>query len=191
LWITAGAGRIRTLDAADIEISQGTTLRHVNLDAQTATIVALVGIIVGVVGIAIGVIALSKLSRLHRSYSLLRVDEGKETLLDVLSRTREEFAELSDDVKGIDYSLSQLQRGLSIALRHVAVTRYDALDNMGGRYSFSAALVDDYGDGLVITSIHGRSETRSYLKSIVGGVSEIDLSPEEKNAVAAALRGGA
>jgi hypothetical protein len=168
-----------------------TTLRLVNLDAQTATIVALVGIIVGVVGIAIGVIALSKLSRLHRSYSLLRVDEGRETLLDVLARTREEFAELSDDVKGIDYSLSQLQRGLSIALRHVAVTRYDALDNMGGRYSFSAALVDDYGDGLVITSIHGRSETRSYLKSIVGGVSEIDLSPEEKNAVAAALRGGA
>jgi hypothetical protein len=161
-----------------------------NLDAQTATIVALVGIAVGAIGIVIGVIALSKLSRLQRSYALLEVAEGRESYLDVLSRTREEFAELSDDVKGLDYSVGQLQRGLSIALRHIGVVRYDALDNMGGRYSFTAAIVDDYGDGLIITSIHGRSETRSYLKSIVGGVSEIDLSPEEKESVTVALRGG-
>ena len=161
-----------------------------NLDAQTATIVALVGILVGVVGIVIGVVALSKLSRLHRSYSLLEVAEGRDSFLDVLARTREEFAKLSDDVKGLDYTVGQLHRGLTIALRHVAVVRYDALETMGGRYSFSAALVDDYGDGLIITSIHGRTETRSYLKSIVGGVAEIDLSPEEKEAVATALRGG-
>ncbi len=171
-------------------VCSGTTLRHMDLDAQTATIVALVGIVVGAIGIVIGVIALAKLSRLHRSYALLEVAEGRDSFLDVLARTREEFAELSDDVKGLDYSVGQVTRGLSIALRHVAVVRYDALDNMGGRYSFSAALVDDFGDGLIITSFHGRSETRSYLKSIVGGVSEIDLSPEEKEAVTIALRGG-
>lgn len=153
-------------------------------------IVALVGIVVGVVGVAIGVIALSKLSKLQRSYSLLEVAEGRDSFLDILAKTREEFAELSDDVKGIDYSLDQVQRGLSIALRHIAVVRYDALESMGGRYSFSAAIVDDFGDGLIITSIHGRSETRAYLKSIVGGVAEIELSPEEKDAIAAALRGG-
>lgn len=168
----------------------GTTLRHVNLDAQTAMIVALVGIVIGAVGTLISVVALTKLSRLHRSYALLEVAEGRESFLDVLARTREEFAELSDDVKGLDYSVGQLTRGLSIALRHVAVVRYDALDNMGGRYSFSAALIDDYGDGLIITSIHGRAETRSYLKSIVGGVAEIKLSPEEEEAVTIALRGG-
>lgn len=161
-----------------------------NLDAQTATIVALVGVVVGAVGMAMGVIAISKLSRLHRSYSFLEVAEGRESFLDVVSRTREEFAGVSREVKSLDRFVGQLSRGLSIALRHVAVVRYDALDNMGGRYSFSAALVDDYGDGLIITSIHGRSETRSYLKSIVGGVSEIDLSPEEKEAVTLALRGG-
>ena len=161
-----------------------------NLDAQTATIVALVGIVVGAIGILIGVVALAKLSRLSRSYALLQVAEGRESYVDVLARTREEFAELSDDVKGLDYNVGQLQRGLTIALRHVAVVRYDALESMGGRYSFSAALVDDYGDGLIITSFHGRTETRSYLKSIVGGESEIELSPEEKDAVAAALRGG-
>ena len=72
------------------------------------------------------------------------------------------------------------------AMRHVAVVRYDAFGDMGGMLSFSAALFDDNGDGLVISSINGRSETRTYAKSLVGGQSDHTLSPEEKQAIAAA-----
>jgi hypothetical protein len=75
------------------------------------------------------------------------------------------------------------------AIRHVAVVRYDAFGDMGGRLSFSAALLDDSGDGLVITSINGRSETRSYAKGISAGTSEQPLSPEEKQVIAFARRG--
>src|SRR5688500_5375095 len=46
------------------------------------------------------------------------------------------------------------------AIRHVAIVRYDAFGDMGGKLSFSAALHDDNGDGRVITCIHGRRETR-------------------------------
>jgi hypothetical protein len=77
-----------------------------------------------------------------------------------------------------------------MALRHVSVVRYDAFGDMGGRFSFSAALLDDAGDGLVLTSIHGRSETRTYLKGLTSGTSDIELSPEETQAVRIA-RGGA
>ena len=70
------------------------------------------------------------------------------------------------------------------AMRHVAVVRYDAFGDMGGMLSFSAALCDDNGDGLVISSINGRSETRTYAKSLVGGQSDHSLSPEEKQAIA-------
>jgi len=72
------------------------------------------------------------------------------------------------------------------ALRHVAVVRYDAFGDMGGRLSFSAALYDDNGDGLVISSINGRSETRTYAKPLVGRRSEHTLSPEEQEAIDAA-----
>ena len=61
---------------------------------------------------------------------------------------------------------------LADALRHVAVVRYDAFGDMGGRMSFSAALLDDAGDGLVLTSINGRTETRTYAKGVKGGASE-------------------
>jgi hypothetical protein len=72
------------------------------------------------------------------------------------------------------------------ALRHVAVVRYDAFGDMGGRLSFSAALLDDQGDGLVLSSINGRSETRTYAKALVGGQSEHTLSPEEQEAITSA-----
>ena len=75
------------------------------------------------------------------------------------------------------------------ALKHVAVVRYDAFGDMAGQLSFSAALVDDAGDGLVISSIHGRAESRTYAKSVEAGASSSELTPEEKQAVAAARAG--
>ena len=69
------------------------------------------------------------------------------------------------------------------ALRHVGVVRYDAFGDMGGRLSFSAAIYDDEGDGLVLTSINGRSETRSYAKALTGRRSDQRLSPEEEDAI--------
>ena len=75
------------------------------------------------------------------------------------------------------------------ALRHVAVVRYDAFGDMGGLLSFSVALLDDAGDGLVLTSINGRSETRTYAKGVQAGGGEQPLSPEELEAVEQAAAG--
>ena len=72
------------------------------------------------------------------------------------------------------------------AMRHVAVVRYDAFADMGGRLSFSAALFDAQGDGLVISSINGRSETRTYAKALRAHESEQTLSPEEQQAISEA-----
>jgi hypothetical protein len=75
------------------------------------------------------------------------------------------------------------------ALRDVAVVRYDALNEMSGQFSFSLALLDAMGDGVVLSSINGRAETRTYAKPIVGGEGELELSPEEAQAVHTARRG--
>ena len=151
--------------------------------SQTALVVAFLGMAVGVVGVVLGAFALVKLSRLHRSYALLQASEGRETIVDVMGRTIDEFHGLRDDVARVDARLDATRRDLSMALRHVSVVRYDAFGDMGGRYSFSAAMLDDGGDGLVITSIHARSETRTYIKGVVHGESDIMLSPEEQQAV--------
>jgi hypothetical protein len=90
-----------------------------------------------------------------------------------------------------DADLAALRADLGQALRHVAVVRYDAFGDMGGRLSFSAAVVDDRGDGLVFSSIHARGESRTYAKGVVGGASDATLTPEEQQALAAARTGEA
>ena len=76
---------------------------------------------------------------------------------------------------------------VATALRRVALVRYDAFDDLGGRLSFSLALLDEHGNGITLTSITSPSDTRLYAKSLTGGVGEHTLSPEEEQAVRAAL----
>lgn len=78
-------------------------------------------------------------------------------------------------------------------LTNLALVRYDAFSDVAGRMSFSLALLDDHGDGVTISAIAARTDTRVYAKGVSGGKGEHELSPEEQQAVAAALhkqRGG-
>jgi hypothetical protein len=75
------------------------------------------------------------------------------------------------------------------ALRDIAIVRYDALQEMSGQLSFSLALLNAQGDGIVLTSINGRAETRTYAKAVVAGKAAQQLSPEEEEAVRTARMG--
>ncbi|WGX96418.1 DUF4446 family protein [Nocardioides sp. L-11A] len=92
--------------------------------------------------------------------------------------------DLPADAAGLRREVAALRAEAVGALRHLAVVRYDAFDEMGGRLSWSLALLDDTGDGVVLTSIRGRNEARTYAKSVAGWSSEQELSPEEAEAVA-------
>ena len=93
---------------------------------------------------------------------------------------------LPEDVVGLRQEVAALRAEAAGALRHLGVVRYDAFNDAGGRLSWSVALLDDAGDGVVLTAIHGRSEARSYAKSVSGWTSDQPLSPEEESAVSAA-----
>ena len=74
------------------------------------------------------------------------------------------------------------------SLRRVALIRFDAFDGLSGRLSFCLALLDGHGDGIALTSLASSGDTRLYARPITGGASEIELMPEEKQAVRAALK---
>lgn len=90
---------------------------------------------------------------------------------------------LPEDVFGLRQEVAALRTETRDALRHLAVVRYDAFGDMGGHLSWSLALLDDGGHGVVLTSIHGRSEARTYAKSISAWSCEQQLSPEEDEAI--------
>jgi Protein of unknown function (DUF4446) len=75
------------------------------------------------------------------------------------------------------------------ALRDLAIVRYDALQEMSGQLSFSLALLNATGDGVVLSSINGRAETRTYAKPVMAGQGKPELSPEEAQAVQSARLG--
>lgn len=88
-----------------------------------------------------------------------------------------------EDVLGLRQEVAALRAETGDALRHLAVVRYDAFGHVGGHLSWSLALLDDAGSGVVLTSIHGRTEARTYAKSVVGWACESQLSPEEDEAI--------
>ena len=90
---------------------------------------------------------------------------------------------LPEDVMGLRQEVAALRAEAAGALRHLAVVRYDAFNDMGGHLSWSLALLDDSGDGVVLTSIHGRSDARTYAKNLSAWTSQQQLSPEEEEAV--------
>jgi hypothetical protein len=114
----------------------------------------------------------------------------------LLDRRRASSADLADvsdlpeDALGLRHEVAALRAEAAMSLRNLAVVRYDAFDtgsvSSGGGLSWSLALLDDHGNGTVLTSIHGRTEARTYAKSISGWTCEQPLSPEEADAVSRA-----
>lgn len=85
---------------------------------------------------------------------------------------------------GEDHRLAERLGG---AVQRIGLVRYDAFEDMGGRLSFSAALLNASGDGMVITSINGRADTRCYAKPVASAASVHNLSDEEAEAIRLAM----
>ena len=108
--------------------------------------------------------------------------------LDVVVETQKRaITRLEDAVRRLAANERRLGEMLEGAIQHVAVVRFDAFEDMGGRLSFSAALLDSHADGVVITSINGRQEARCYAKRVERGTSIHNLSDEEEQAIREAL----
>lgn len=99
------------------------------------------------------------------------------------------IAQLQEAVRELSREDQRLAGRLTHAVQHVGMIRYDAFDDMGGRLSFSAAFLDAEGNGVVITSINGRQDTRCYSKPVQAGASNYNLSDEEEQAIRQALAG--
>ena len=86
-------------------------------------------------------------------------------------------------VKELDESYSALTKRLRRSIQNVGIVRYNAFDGMGSNQSFSLALLDENGDGFVLTSLYGRNASTTFAKPIKGMQSSYPLSDEEKKAI--------
>jgi hypothetical protein len=160
----------------------------VDLASNTSAALAVVALGAAVLAVATAVGAQLRLSRIQARYRVLWAG-GEKDVTAVLSEQSGQIADLRSDAERLRAQLTRTAGDIEQSLRHVAVVRYDAFGDTGGRLSFSAAIIDDRGDGLVISSIHARGESRTYAKGVVESDSEVTLSPEEQQALVAARTG--
>jgi hypothetical protein len=150
-----------------------------DLDPDQVAAIAIGAAAVALVGLVLAVVLALRIRRMRRQYVVLQQGDDGQSFLDAVTRQNDDVMKMRAEVATLTSAVEALRVDLADAIRHVAVVRYDAFNDMGGRMSFSAALLDDAGDGVVISSINGRTETRTYAKGVKGGASEADLSPEE------------
>ena len=118
---------------------------------------------------------------------MLQSGDGEVSFIDAAARTTRVVEDLRAEVAVLSTGLDDVRADLADAMRHVAVVRYDAFGDMGGRLSLLRRDARRPGDGLVLSSIHGRTETRTYAKGVKHGTSEAQLSPEEEQVVGCPL----
>jgi hypothetical protein len=140
----------------------------------------------------IACVGLMRGMRRARAAQRLVLGEGSERDLIAHSASLQEAFEalqeyLGDVTLRLDERLDGVETALTGAVSHQALVRYDAYNELSGQQSVSIALLDGRRSGVVLTCIHHRDQARVYAKQVRDGRGELELSPEEAEAVRVAL----
>jgi hypothetical protein len=144
-----------------------------------------------VAAVACAAAALLLLVNVYLFMQLRRIRRGQKLVLGSDQQDMVEYAVgLLARVESVEGRAGEVEQGvagigarLDGCLQRRALLRYDALDGTGGRQSVSMALLDSASNGVVLTAIQDREYARIYVKQLVDGQSDLELSPEERKAV--------
>ena len=143
-----------------------------------------------VVLLLIGFMAQSvRLGRAVRGYRELVRDGEAGSLHDRLVGSAEQAVRASERMAEIEQTHAVIDGRSRRSLQHIGLVRFNPFEDTGSDQSFAIALLDDDRDGIVISSLHGRSNTRVFAKPVASGASAHNLSDEETQAIRIAIEG--
>ncbi|HEV2248909.1 MAG TPA: DUF4446 family protein [Candidatus Limnocylindria bacterium] len=153
--------------------------------AQSLAIVAL---FVAVAGLAAWLVLLQRAAgRVRARLRRILSDNGTAGLDEILAAQAARIDQLGGRVDALNALERELEASSRLALQKVGIVRFNPFHDSGGDQSFAIALLDQGGSGVVVSSLHGRAETRLYAKQVAVGHSKQTLSDEEQQAIRAAL----
>ena len=123
-----------------------------------------------------------------KQYKKLKIGEEK-SLIDALEKIFDKLDELYSKGENLFSQLNNLKNDSLKHVQRVAVKRFNPFGDTGSDQSFSLALLSEKGDGVVLSSLHGRSGTRVYAKPVKLAKQDIyELSVEEEDVVKEAMK---
>ena len=154
---------------------------------DTQGIVAIGAAAVALVALLLAAALMVSVRRLRRAQLLVLGAHDQRDIVAHAAGMQDAFEALRQSVEDtagrLDGRLAGTETALQGTLAHRALVRYDAYNELSGRQSVSIALLDDERSGIVLSCIHHRDQARVYAKQMQGGQSELELSPEEAEAV--------
>ena len=135
----------------------------------------------------IGILLLLWNLRLETKLRRLTAGTDKESLDEILLALGNKAHQAEKTSIATQQSLDEYTQRLARSLRGIHTVRYNPFTDVGGNQSFATALVDDHGDGVIISSLYGRERVSVFAKPVEGGTSSYELTDEEKEALAHAL----
>jgi hypothetical protein len=161
--------------------------------SDPAGIVALAAASVAVIALGWAIWLTVRVGRVRADQRTVLGSSGTQDLVAHAAGLQEAFVDLQDRVEEIaqrlDERMSDAELRLDGALAYRALVRYDAYGELSGHQSTTIALLDAERNGVVLSAIAHRDSARLYCKQVVGGEGELELSPEEAEAVRLALAG--
>jgi len=122
--------------------------------------------------------------QLSNHYRRLIGKSKKEDLKEILEKQLVKTIEVAEALAETEKRIHSIESDLPNNLKKVGLVRFNPYREMGGNQSFSLAVLDQEGSGVVISALHSRDSTRVYAKPVVlGKESKYSLSDEEKEAV--------
>jgi hypothetical protein len=163
------------------------------MDQLTTTqgIVALAAAAVAVIALLLATILAFKLRRLRSAQRAVLGADGQRDLVVHAQQLEQGFTDLRDwveeSIEHFERRMQSTEGRLDGCIAYRSMVRYDAYNELSGHQSSSVALLDARKSGVVVSSIVHRDQARLYVKQLHDGEAEIELSPEEREAVDTAL----
>jgi len=130
-----------------------------------------------------------RMKRFEASYISLQTFMNGQQMDMLLQENLSKVTELEQNLEECKVRLNPIELKLKASVDRAELIRFRAFEDVGSDLSFSFALLNQEGNGVVLSSIHSREEARIYAKPISGGQSMYSLSDEEKEVIAKAMIG--
>ena len=148
----------------------------------------IIGLVVLVIILLIVTITNSvRMKNLKKNYKIFMSGNSAKNLEDTLIKRLEQVDFLLEANEANEKNVKILSKKMNQTYQKMGLIKYDALNEMGGKLSFSLAMLDEKNDGYIINAMHTREGCYTYIKEIVDGNSIIVLSEEEQKALNRAM----
>jgi hypothetical protein len=129
------------------------------------------------------IINISQTSKLKKKYAAFMLGKNAKSLEDTLITRLDQVDKLLTANEANEKNIQKIFENMKYTFQKVGLVKYDAFNEMGGKLSFSLALLNKSNDGFVLNAVHSREGCYTYVKEIIDGNSIITLADEEQEAL--------